>query len=67
MEWKIEQPITDDSEYFYVRLDIPRSSDRETILYALGNSGYFSRLIVKKVPNKASTKYFVEVVLPKEA
>lgn len=58
MEWKIIEPITE-----IVRFDIPSTEDRKAIISVLTSWGYYVRV----VKEKESFKYFVEVMLPKEA
>jgi hypothetical protein len=61
MEWKIEEPVME-----VVRFDVPSFEDRKAIISALTNSGYYVRVVEEKESYEISSKYFVEVILPKE-
>lgn len=40
--------------------EIPSKEDRERMVLALANSGYFVRVIDERVPHKAKHRYLVE-------
>lgn len=44
-----------------IELKIQKGSDREKLMVALGNSGYFTRVVEMKQPGELSSEYFIQI------